>query len=138
VSSAEPDLDPLVIPGDIAVRLGRAEWDTEGELAQIEALCDDTSALIRSLRPKIDQWLADGKVSRLMVEAVAAQVLIRALTTVDRGGIPIVGESHPEYSIQYSQIAKAGLRLEADELKMITPAGEDISRGKAFSVTPAM
>jgi hypothetical protein len=126
-----------VTPEDIATRL-RTEWVDDGELSQVEAFCDDISALIRSLRPKIDEWLEAGRVSTNMVAAVASQALIRALTSVERGGIAVVGESHPEYSVQYSQIAKAGLRLEPDELKMITPAGEGVTWGKAFSVTPAM
>jgi hypothetical protein len=137
MSSPDPGLEPLVTPEDIAARL-RTTWEDDGELAQVEALCDDTSALIRSLRPSIDAWIEAGRVSAAMVQAVASQVLIRALSSVDRGGIAIVGESHPEYSVQYSQIAKAGLRLEPDELKMITPAGEGLAWGKAFSVTPAM
>lgn len=129
----------LVTPRDVAARLAIAvaEWD-DTELGQIEALCDDVSELIRALRPKIDQWISDGLVRAGMVQAIATQVLVRALASVDRGGIPIVGESHPEFSVQYSQVAKAGLRLEPDELKMITPPGLDTDRGKAFSVQPVM
>jgi hypothetical protein len=127
--------DPLIRPEDVATRLA-VTWDDEAALGQIEALCDDVSALIRARKPHVDEWIASGRMQRQLVEAIAAQILVRAWFSVSTGGIPIVGESHPEYSVQFSQAAKAGLMITDDELRGLTPASELGAGGRAFSIKP--
>lgn len=126
--------DPLITPEDVAARLGVEPYDDDLELAQVKVQCDDVSAVIRSRRRSIDAWLGAGLIDIRIVKAVACQMLSRALLTVHTGGIPIVGESHPEYSVQYNQAVKAGLRIEEDELALLTIAKP---KNKAFSIIPS-
>lgn len=135
MSTAEPAA-PLIEPGDVAGRLAKGGYSGL-EKTQIELLCVDVSAIIRGRRRGIDEWIADGRLDRATVVAVACQVLIRALHSIESGGITIVGESHPEYSVQFSQAAKAGLYLDADQVRDLTPPEVDGSRGRAFSIMPS-
>lgn len=124
---------PLITAVDVAARLGVEEYE-DLELAQIEIHCIDVSAVIRAKRRSIDVWLAAGLIDIKIVKAVGCQMLSRALLTVHTGGIPIVGESHPEYSVQFNQAVKAGLRIEQDELDLLTVAKP---KNKAFSIIPS-
>lgn len=126
--------DPLITPADVAARQGVEEYDDELERAQVAVHCADVSAVIRSKRRSIDQWIADGLIDAEVVKAVGCQMLSRALLTVHTGGIPIVGESHPEYSVQFNQAVKAGLRIEPEELALLVIAKP---RNKAFSIIPS-
>lgn len=121
----------LVTPEQVGVRLGVEYEGTE--LAQVSALCDDVSALIRSRRPQVDQWIADGLLSADTVVAVAAQVVARALTSVTTGGVGIRSEQHPEYSYELTSSTAAGLNLSNREFAMLTPPG---LRNTPFSIFP--
>jgi hypothetical protein len=126
--------DPLITPEDVAARLGVEPYEDDLERDQVAVQCADVSAVIRSKRRSIDAWLAAGLIDLGIVKAVACQMLSRALLTVHTGGIPIVGESHPEYSVQYNQAVKAGLRIEPEELALLTITKP---RAKAFSIIPS-
>lgn len=124
---------PLIKPEDVAARQGVELYDDDLEYAQVAVHCADVSAVIRAHRRSIDAWLTAGLIDREIVTAVGCQMLARALMTVHTGGIPIVGESHPEYSVQFNQAVKAGLRIEQDELDLLTIAKP---KNKAFTVNP--
>lgn len=132
----EPGAAPLVQASDVATRLARAGYDTL-EKAQVEALCVDVSAVIRARKRGIDEWIDEDRLDRAVVVAVAAHVVLRALHSIESGGIPVVGRSHPEYSEQFSQAAKAGLFLDSDQLRDLTPRpAEGQGRRGAFSIMP--
>lgn len=93
----------------------------DAELAQVSAMCDDVSALIRSRLPLIDQWISDGEMSKDAVVAVAAQVVARALTSVRTGGVGVRSEAHPEYSYELTATTANGLALTNREVAMLVP-----------------
>ncbi|RTL65910.1 MAG: hypothetical protein EKK42_20405 [Pseudonocardiaceae bacterium] len=121
----------LVTPEDVGIRLG-VEYE-EPELSQVAALCDDVSELIRARRPLIDQWITDGYLSAGTVVAVAVQVVARALTSVNTGGVGIRSEQHPEYSYELTSSTAAGLNLSNREIAMLTPPR---FRNRPFSIFP--
>lgn len=124
-------MDPLVTPTDVGERLGVVYAGTE--LTQVLGLCRDVSALIRSRRPQIDEWIASGKLDADAVVAVAVQVVARALTSVTTGGVGIRSEQHPEYSYELTSSTAAGLNLSNRELVMLTPW---CYRNRPFSIFP--
>lgn len=128
---------PLVTHKDVAARLGIADFDDDLARNQAKVYCQDVSDLIRTLRPQIDAWIAAGKVRPGVVVAVAAEAVQRALFTADTGGIPKVGESHPELSVQFNQASKGGLFIADDRLALITWTDTAVNRGKAFSIIPS-
>ncbi|MCF7548163.1 Gp19/Gp15/Gp42 family protein [Pseudonocardia sp. WMMC193] len=122
-------MTPLVTPDDVSVRLAAAY---EGaELQQVQSLCDDVSALIRSRRPQVDEWLATGRLDSATVVAVGVQVVARALTSITTGGVGIRSEQHPEYSYELTSSTASGLNLSNRELAMLTPTDE---RNRPFSI----
>ena len=125
-------MNPLVTPEQVGVRLG-VEYEPGAELDQVTAFCADVSALIRSRRPLIDQWIADGDISADTVVAVACQVAARAMTSANTGGVGIRSEQHPEYSYELTSSTAAGLNLSNRELAMLTPPG---FRNRPFSIFP--
>lgn len=138
MTTSEPAQALLVTPGDILGRLGREEWDDEAAEKQARLFCVDVTALIRHRRPRIGEWLAAGQVAHATVVAVAFQIAQRAQFAAESGGVTPVGVSHPEFSVQYSQVARAGLYLDKDDLRNLTPPDLAESAGKAFSVMPNM
>jgi hypothetical protein len=123
----------------VAARLGISEWDDDVAEVQAKAYCTDVAELIYALRPRVDEWITAGRLRRGVVLAVAAQAVQRAIFSAATGGIPLVGESHPEHSVQFNQASKAGVYLSADDLTLITPppVDETGTRGKAFSIIPS-
>lgn len=126
---------PLITARDVAKRLGISEWDDDAAETQAKEYCVDVLDLIRSRRPSIDDWVAAGKVLRSTVVRVASQAVQRALFTAETGGIPKVGESHPEHSVQWNQASKGGLYLDDADLDDITPT-DDATRRGAFTIRP--
>lgn len=116
---------------DVAVRLGDT-YDTT-QTAQLNALLDDVSALIRARRPQIDAWIAAGTISDAIVRAVTVQVTARMLTTIATGGVGLRAEQHPEYSYELASNTAAGLNLTNRELAQLTPP---VGRSRPFSVQP--
>lgn len=107
-------------PLQVAVRLG-VEY-ADDELRQVEALCDDVSALIRSRLPLIDTWIADGLLSLGAVVAVAVQVVARCLTSISTGGVGVRSVQHPEYGYELTSSTASGLALTNREVSMLVPA----------------
>jgi len=124
-------MSPLVTPQDVGTRLGTTYSGIE--LDQVTALCADVSALIRSRRPLIDEWITDGLIDSAAVVAVAVQVVARALTSITTGGVGIRAEQHPEYSYELTSSTASGLNLSNRELAMLTPYG---FRNRPFSIFP--
>ncbi len=124
-------MSPLVTPADVGERLGVTYVDPE--LTQVTALCRDVSALIRSRRPLIDQWIAEGQIDSDTVVAVAVQIVARALTSISTGGVGVRSEQHPEYSYELTSSTAAGLNIGNRELAMLTPFG---FRNRPFSIFP--
>jgi hypothetical protein len=132
VDSVTSSLTPLLTPQDVAERLGVTY---EGaELVQVERLCADVSALVRSRRPDIDQWLGSGELNFDIVIAVCVQVVARALTSITTGGVGVRSEEHPEYSYELTSSTASGLNLTNRELQSLTPPDR---RNRPFSVTPS-
>lgn len=124
-------MDPLVTPEDVGERLGVTY---EGaELIQVERLCGDVSALIRARRPRIDEWIASGELDPDAVVAVAVQIVARALTSIQTGGVGLRSEEHPEYSYELTSSTAAGLNISNRELQTLTPYG---FRTRPFSIFP--
>lgn len=126
-------MTPLVTPAEVAARLGVDVYDG-AELVQVTRFCDDVSALMRSRRRELDQWISAGLVDADAVVAVAVQVVARALTSATTGGVGLRSEQFPEYAYELTASTASGLNLTNRELAMITPASE---RNRPFSVTPS-
>ncbi|MCA1185710.1 phage Gp19/Gp15/Gp42 family protein [Saccharopolyspora sp. 6T] len=122
---------PFATVEDLERRLGVQYDDTER--AQVEALIEDVSALIRQARPSIDADIAAGRVSANVVRMVCCQVVARYMSTVDSGSIGVRSEQHPEYGYTLTTAAANGLELTQSELGLLTPASR---RDKAFSIIP--
>ena len=126
-------MTPLIEPQDVADRLGT---EYEGaELVQVERLCTDVSALVRSRRPEVDAWLASGELDFDVLVAVCVQVVARALTSISTGGVGIRSEEHPEYSYELTSSTASGLNISNRELQLITP---EARRNRPFSVQPSL
>ncbi|MEK6440127.1 Gp19/Gp15/Gp42 family protein [Pseudonocardia sp. T1-2H] len=124
-------MTPLVTAEDVAKRLATEYVGVQ--LMQVDSLCEDVSALIRSRLPKVDEWIADGSLAVDAVVAVAVQVVARALTSVTTGGVGIRSEQHPEYSYELTASTAAGLNLSNRELVTLTPT-DAVKR--PFSIQP--
>lgn len=124
---------PLCTPDDVATMLGVDPYPEGAERDQVLWLCVRVSGLIRSKRPLIDTWIAQGLLDADLVNGVACQVVARLLTTISTGGVGIRSEQHPEYSYELTASAAAGFNLTKAELADLTPA---VGRKRPFSVMP--
>lgn len=124
---------PLCTPHDVGVRIGVSYADDTDQYVQVATLCGDVSGLIRSRRPLVDSWIADGSLPSAIVVAIAAQVVARVLTTITTGGVGVRSETHPEYAYELTASAAAGLNLTKAELAALTPLS---GRSRPFSIQP--
>lgn len=118
---------------DVATRLN-VTFST-GEEAQATALLEDVSAIMRGPRrlPQLDAWIAAGKIDAALARAIACQLAMQAIT-VTSAGAGVKSETHPEYSITFTDAATAGLDLTDRQIEMLTPPID--TRGRAFNIHP--
>jgi hypothetical protein len=124
---------PFCTPRQVAEAAGEDPFEG-AELEMAARQCRAVSAMIRSRRPLIDTWIADGDLDAELVLEVACQVVSRVLTTLKTGGVGIRSEQHPEYSYELTASAAAGLNLTKAELVLLTPTA---GRPRPFSIHPA-
>jgi hypothetical protein len=117
-------------PGDVSVRLG-VDF-SPAETSQATALLADVSEIMRARLPELDTWIADGLVTAELARAVACQVAMQAIT-VAGAGVGIRSETHPEYSVTFTDAATAGLDLTEAQRDLLTPKRQ---RNRPFSITP--
>lgn len=119
---------------DVAIWL-KATFETGSpEYEQMDRFLGAISRLIRKRRPRIDEWIADGRLDADWVRDVTCQVAARLLSAYEVGA-GYESEQYPEWSYRLTEAAAAGLDLTDNELGDLTPEDEGRST-RAFSITP--
>lgn len=115
-------------PADVAIRM--LTTFTAEETLQAEALLDDASSELRTRRPLIDQWIADGDTSAAQAKKICCEAVMAYL---NGAGVGIESRQHPELADRYTSAASGGISFTEDQLNSVTP---DIKESRPFSIRP--
>jgi hypothetical protein len=83
---------------------------TDGDLARVNKLITIASAKIRNKVSKIDDRIASGALDPELVAGIGAEIVLRALTVIERG-IGVRRTEYPEWSTEYEPVSDSGRPL---------------------------
>jgi len=126
-----PDLQPLATTQDVE---GIWQGLTSQQEARSVGLLDYASAMLRQALPSIDEWLASGQVSEVLVRSTVANAVRRVLANPDGKA----QESIDDYSWTRAANAASGeILYTSEDLAALRPVGQAGVRG-AFTIRPGI
>lgn len=122
-------LSPLASVADVEGWLG--ETLTSSESAQSDAWLRYGTAILRALKPGIDERITVGSLDPVLVTGVLVSAVVRALSAM-RVGLRVRSEAYPEVSTTYADSDDSLVFFTDSDLNMLDP---NIGNpGGAFSI----
>lgn len=110
--------DPFADSDDYATRTGQVLSD--GQIAQVTALLEESSELIREHAAGLDARMAAGSPAVTLVTGVCVRVVQRYLANPTQASQLVKGP----FSVAYAAANARGLYLTEDDLSGLLPAGK--------------